>query len=280
MSSPFTPVVAAQQRRIPGFNSLWFIDLDALGVVGLPITVLDDFHVGGLPFSPHPHAGFAAVTYVFEDSVGAVRSRASNGVDLTVGPGGIVWTEAGSGLVHEETPAQPGVELHGLQLFINLSAPHKLTAPRVLHLEADQVPTWHSQAGDRVRVVVGSFAGLDSPLTPVEPFTMLDVHLGGEIEFDLPIGHTAALYVRSGLARIQSAAERRDVTAMHAMAVVGSGRPVHLRAIGAAELVVVAGANIQDPVIAQGPFIMNDPQQLQETLQRYRSGAMGHLEPH
>jgi redox-sensitive bicupin YhaK (pirin superfamily) len=94
-----------------------------------PLAVLDDFRVGGLPFSPHPHAGFAAVTYVLEDSPGGVRSRASSGIDLVVGPGGIVWTHAGSGVVHEEIPAVPGRELHGLRLFVNLSSKHKLTPP-------------------------------------------------------------------------------------------------------------------------------------------------------
>ncbi len=97
MPIQFSPVIAAQQRALPGFSSLLYVDLDKLGVAASPVAVLDDFRVPGLPFSPHPHAGFAAVTYVFEDSPGGLRSRASTGVDLLVGAGGIVWTEAGSG---------------------------------------------------------------------------------------------------------------------------------------------------------------------------------------
>lgn len=246
MSSPVTPVVTAKQRRIPGFTSLWFIDLDELGVAGSPVAVLDDFHVSGLPFSPHPHAGFAAVTYVFEDSPGSVRSRASNGIDLVVGPGGIVWTEAGSGVVHEEIPAQQGQELHGLQLFINLSAAHKFTSPRVLHLKPNQVPQWRSDHGDRVRVVVGSFADVDSPLTPVEPFTMLDAELHREITFDLPADHTAVVYVRTGTIRLHAAGHERAVSRAQAVAVHGTRAPVRLEAVEPAQLVVVAGANIHE----------------------------------
>src|SRR5271165_3647580 len=138
----FSPVIAAKPRALPGFSSLQYLDLDALEVAAAPLAVLDDFRVTGMPFSPHPHAGFAAVTYVLEDSPGDLRSRASTGADLVVGPGGIVWTHAGSGVVHEEVPAEPGRELHGVQIFVNLSAKNKLTPARVLHLEPGEVPEW------------------------------------------------------------------------------------------------------------------------------------------
>jgi hypothetical protein len=173
----FSPVIAARQLSLRGFSSFLSFDLDALGVAASPVAVLDDFRVFGLPLCPHPHAGFAAVAYVLEDSRGGLRSRASSGIDLVVDPGGIVWTQAGSGVVHEETPAVPGRELHGIQIFVNVSSKNKFTAPQVLHLETGEVPEWRSDAGDRVRVVVGSFDGVFSPLVPAEPFILLDVKL-------------------------------------------------------------------------------------------------------
>ena len=74
MSIYFSPVIATKPRSLPGFSSLLYVDLAALGVAASPLAVLDDFRVPGLPFSPHPHAGFAAVTYVLEDSPGDLRS--------------------------------------------------------------------------------------------------------------------------------------------------------------------------------------------------------------
>jgi len=145
MSIQFSPVIAAQPRPLPGFTSLLYVNLDELGVAASP---------------------------------GAVRSRASSGADLVVGPGEIVWTHAGSGIVHEEVPAEPGRELHGVQIFVNLSAKNKLTPARVLHLEPGEVPEWQSDAGDRVRVVVGSYEGVSSPLVPVEPVLMLTARDG------------------------------------------------------------------------------------------------------
>ena len=94
------------------------------------VALLDDFRVRGRPFPPHPHAGFSAVTYVLQASAGGLRSRYSLGHDLVVRPGGIVWTQAGSGVMHEEMPAPPDRELHGVQIFVNLSSKNKLAAPK------------------------------------------------------------------------------------------------------------------------------------------------------
>jgi redox-sensitive bicupin YhaK (pirin superfamily) len=279
MSIHFSPVVAAQQRPLPGFTSLQYLDLDTLGVAASPLAVLDDFRVAGLPFSPHPHAGFAAVTYVFEDSPGELRSRASSGADLIVGPGGIVWTHAGRGVVHEEIPAFAGRELHGLQLFVNLTAANKLTAPQVLHLEPGQVPEWRSDDGDRVRVVTGSFGGVSSPLALVEPFTMLDVHLRGEIPFELQAGDKAVVYVLTGHMAVRADGHQEKVDGGHALALGGSEGRVALEAIPPSHFLIMSGAQIDEPVVAEGPFIMNEPRQIDDAIQRYRNGAMGQLSP-
>ena len=276
MSVQFSPVIAARQRTLPGFSSLLYVDLDELGVAASPVAVLDDFRVPGLPFSPHPHAGFAAVTYVFEDSPGDLRSRASSGVDLLVGPGGIVWTEAGRGVVHEEIPAVPGRELHGIQIFVNLSAPNKLVPPRVLHLNPGQVPQWRSDAGDRVRVVVGSFGGVASPLVPAEPFTLLDVHLRQQISYAAQAGHTVLVYVLTGHVAVSADGHQEKVDGGHALALRGGGL-VMFEAVPPSHFLILSGAEIREPMVSEGPFIMNNRSQIEEAVARYRSGAMGHL---
>ena len=278
--STISPVVAAKHRGgMPGFSGLQFIDLEELGVAASPLAVLDDFRVGGIPFSPHPHAGFAAVTYVFEDSDGAVRSRSSSGVDLTVGPGGIVWTEAGSGVVHEEVPAVVRHELHGMQLFVNLSGTNKLTPPRVLHLEPDEVPIWQGDGGDRVRVVVGTFGGLASPLVPVEPFTLLDGELHRSITVDVPEAHNTVVYVRSGAVVVGAGDDHVRVDGSHAVAIRGGGARVTIDALEPAQILVLDGAEIVEPIVAEGPFIMSDSAQIRDAISRFQSGAMGQLAP-
>ena len=200
MSVKLSSLLAARERRTGSF-SVKAVDLRAVGDLGSPVLVLDDFRVQGSPFEPHPHAGFSAVTYVFEDSPGRLRSRDSLGHDVEIGPGGIVWTQAGRGVIHHEVPADFRHELHGLQLFVNLSARNKHLAPQMLSLGSHDVPVWQGDEGNRVRVVAGSYAGVTSPLVPPEPFDFLDVALRRRIAYDLPAGNCAIVYVAAGEVR-------------------------------------------------------------------------------
>ena len=96
-----------------------------------------------------------------------------------------MWTQAGSGLIHEELPADSNRELHAVQLFINLSSRNKLVPPKTIRLQKSDVPEWGCDAGDRARVLVGSFEGVSAPLVPAEPFNRFDVELRREIAFPL-----------------------------------------------------------------------------------------------
>ena len=280
MPVQFSRVVAARQTSNGASFSVRSIDLRELGHLASPLVVVDDFRARGRPFGPHPHAGFSAVTYVFEDSVGALRSRDSLGHDYVVGPGGVVWTQAGSGVIHEEIPAEAGRELHGLQLFVNLSSRNKLTTPRVTGLASSDVPEWRSYGRDRVRVVAGSFGGLSSPLAPAEPFDLLDVELRCEMSFDLPDAHNALIYVLIG--DIVVSVDGREQTMMGGLAVAlhgsGGGR-VTFKASRPSHFLILCGAEIREPIVVQGPFIMNDKSQVEAAAARYSSGAMGHLSP-
>jgi redox-sensitive bicupin YhaK (pirin superfamily) len=280
MPIEFSPVMSAQAAvgNTKTF-SIRSIDLRELGGHASPVVVLDDFRVRSQPFPPHPHAGFAAVTYVLKDSPGALRSRTSLGNDVVVGPGGIVWTQAGSGVIHEEVPAERDRELHGLQLFINLSAKNKLAAPRVLWLAGSDVPKWRSEARDRVRVIVGSFEGVASPLVPAEPFTLLDVELRREIFFGLPDAHNAVVYVLDGCIDVQADRREQSVAGGQALALYGGPGRVTFEASPSARFVILSGGEIREPVVVRGSFIMNDESQVKAAVERFKAGEMGHLAP-
>jgi redox-sensitive bicupin YhaK (pirin superfamily) len=248
-----------------------------LGRFASPILMCDEGHVRGRPFSPHPHAGFSAVSYLFEDSQADLRTRDSLGNDVVTGPGGMVWTQAGSGLVHEEMAAQPDGDMHMVQMFVNLTRENKLAPPRVLHLDPDEVPEWRNGAGDRVRVLVGSFDGSSSPLTPTEPFSFLDVWLSNEVSFGLADDHNAVIYVMSGSAAVRSKGGERRLAAGEAVALGGDSGDITLNAGEATHLLALSGAEIRDPVGTWGPFIMNDRAQIDDAIARYRGGGMGQL---
>ncbi|XUM23402.1 pirin family protein [Bradyrhizobium oligotrophicum S58] len=278
MTIIFSQIVAPQLRGSSrSAFSVKALDLAPLADLKSPVLVCDDFRVSGRPFPPHPHAGFSAVTYVFADSAGALRSRDSLGNDIVVGPGGIVWTQAGKGVIHHEMPGDDR-ELHGLQLFVNLSSSNKLAEPQTMKLKGSEVPQWRSEGGDTARVVVGSYGGLASPLVPAEPFTLLDVTLFYRFTYELTRGKVAVVYVVDGDVTIDGDDQTRQLSEGQAIALTGDGR-VELTAITGAQLILMSGAAIREPVVIDGPFIMNDSDQIATAYARYRSGRMGSLPP-
>ncbi len=228
---------------------------------------------------PRKGAWGSALTYGFEDSQGSARSRDSLGNDVVVRPGGIVWFQAGSGAIHHEVPAETGRELHGAQIFVKLSAKNKLIAPRTFWLDRNEVPEWHNDAGDRVRVVVGSSEGVSSPLVPAEPLDLLDVELRREISLGLQNAHHALVYVLTGGILVRADGRERYVAAEHALALSGSGGVVSLATSPDAHFLLLSGAEIGEPIVRDGPFIMNDQSQLEAAFARYSAGEMGYLAP-
>jgi redox-sensitive bicupin YhaK (pirin superfamily) len=242
-----------------------------------PFIVLDEFRVRGRPFPPHPHAGFSAVTYVFEDSGSGLRVRDSLGNDVVVQPGGLVWTQAGQGVMHQEAASDPGHELHGAQIFINLSAQHKLLPAQTLWLDAPAVPQWSSGAGDRVRVLAGSFGQLTSALTPAEETTLLDISLRNGLELPCGPGCSAVLYVVSGEVRVSDSGI--ELASGQAAAFQGEGR-ISVHALSPdAHVFFMEGSSLRETLVINGPFIMNSQQQISEAVGRFQSGSFGDLAP-
>jgi redox-sensitive bicupin YhaK (pirin superfamily) len=169
--------------------------------------------------------------------------------------------------------------LHGAQIYVNLSSKNKLAAPRAFWLERDQVPEWRSDAGDRVRVVVGSFEGVSSPLAPAEPFDLFDVGLRREVTFGLPEAHNALVYVLDGVVLVRAGGHEQEVAGGHALAIHGGGGRAAFVAVHPAHLLMLSGAEIREPVLVDGPFIMTERSQIDAAFARFRAGEMGHLEP-
>lgn len=251
------------------------MDPSRLGGFVDPLLGLDHFHMSAPTFAPHPHAGFAAVAYVFEDSPGALRNRDSLGNDFAIEAGELSWTDSGTGVVHEERPLQTGQRVHGLQLFINLTAKSKSIPPRVSRLRSADVPIVVN-GGSRVRVLAGSHAGITSPLAQTEPFHLLDVSLHDTVTLELrPSWHGILCCISGAIIcgdiRVQ-AGELLGVTAP-------TPTPLTLQATSAARFVYLAGPASGEPIVSEGPFIMNSAEQIAAARQRYLRGAMGILPP-
>ena len=162
------------------------VDRDGFSAVSLELDAAEE---RASPIAGrNPHQALSAVTYVFDDS-----------------------------------PAEPGRELHGLQLLVHLGSRTHSAAPRVVLLAGTEVPEWTSDAEDRVRVVMGRFRGVVSPLAAHDSLELLDIELRRGISLPLPDSHAALVYVRSGRIRIRADGRERRVAARHAVALLGAG---------------------------------------------------------
>ncbi|MBN9433699.1 MAG: pirin family protein [Bosea sp.] len=277
MATRISDIVQARRHSSGGIFSVNAIDLARMDGLAAPLVLLDNFRVSGQPFGPHPHAGFSAITYVFEDSPGALRSRDSLGNDLEIGPGGIVWLQAGRGAQHQEVPAVPGTELHGAQIYVNLSARNKLADPKTMHLLPGEVPEWRNEAGDRIRVLVGGFGNVRSPIAPVEPYSILEAFLVGSVAYPLAEGDNSVVYVLGGELDLAIDGAVHRLTTETAIALSGVGEAELRAATGGAHALLLSGPALDEPVVAEGPFIMTDAEGIRSARQRYQSGEMGLL---
>jgi redox-sensitive bicupin YhaK (pirin superfamily) len=283
MSMTFSPVASAPFVRHDGSFAVHRLDLERLGTAVHPVMGFDHFLMGGPTFAPHPHAGFSAVTYVFEDSRGGMRNRDSLGHDLVIQPGEMVWTQAGRGMVHDEFPATPGESVHGLQLFVNLSARNKQLAPEAFHVAGPSIPVHTDARGSRTRVLAGTYDGHSSPMKAAEPFDYFDVTVQGEWSWQVPMGRSVLVYVLDGQIDVAGSAGLEQPLAAHeALGIRVNGAAddaLRIRAGTGAHVLVLSGVDPQEPIAIYGPFIMNTQHELVQAYERYRSGQMGRLTP-
>lgn len=258
-----------------------FVDhnlFDQLGPLD-PFINLDDFHMSQPFFGPHPHAGFSVMTYMFEDSPGAFINRDSAGDHSRIGPGALHWTQAGSGIQHEEIPEHPGVDCHGLQMWVDHAAADRLVPPSAFHVEADEVPERRAE-GARARVLVGRSGDVAAPFSPVPPIKLLDLHLEPHASWSepLPREHLAVLVVVAGAATVGPDDERLGTH--HAAVLDRDGDAIELHATDdGAQLLVGHGPPLGGPTLFGGPFVMSSEAQLQDARYRFARGEMGRLDP-
>lgn len=244
-----------------------------------PFLGVDHAWVSASPFPPHPHAGFSAVSYLFLDSETGIANRDSRGMANTIAPGGLHWTAAGRGIVHEEQPAETGKTVHMLQIFVNLPEDRQADAPFALSLAPEDVPVVQLP-GVRVRVPLGEFGTARSPLAPPTPVTLLDVRLdaGAAVLVPVPAGQTAFVLPVHGRLSVNGQAFHGAEPELPVFAAQAHAQELRLTAEdGPAQAVVFAGAPLNQPVFWQGPMALASAEALQDRIAAYRRGEFGAL---
>ena len=244
-----------------------------------PFLMLDAFgsdsasdYIGGFP--THPHRGFETVTYML---AGRMRHRDSVGNVGLLEPGSVQWMTAGRGILHSEMPEQEAGRMAGFQLWVNLAARDKLTAPAYRDVPPAEVPVVSLPNGASVRVLAGASHGVTGAVTrPVTEPLYLDLTLpaGQTFEQEIPPGHNAFLYVFEGAVEVAGTEVPADRMAILANAPGADGVRLHNTGEAPARVLVIAGRPLNEPIVQYGPFVMNTEAEIHQALQDFQRGAL------
>lgn len=226
----------------------------------------------------HPHRGFETITIAYQ---GSVDHRDSAGNSGTIGPGDVQWMTAASGVVHEEKHGREFTEAGGtfemVQLWLNLPRAHKMDPPGYQAIESGEIPVVEFDSGASARVIAGELGGAKGAARTFTPVELFDFRMkaGSRAAFDLPEGHNAAVALLRGDAVVNSTGK---LTGEAQLAVLSpEGARVELEAAQDSLLLVLGGEPIDEPVVSQGPFVMNTQAEIRQAIEDYRAGRMGHV---
>jgi redox-sensitive bicupin YhaK (pirin superfamily) len=244
-----------------------------------PFLGVDHAYMSAPTFKPHPHAGFSAVSYLFEDSTTGILNRDSRCTQNLIKPGGLHWTAAGKGIVHEEIPAENGKMVHMLQIFVNLPI-HKQSAEAfALSIEPNDVPVVQLN-GATLRVPIGSYAEVSSPLQTPTDITLLDISVENGVEISIPIsaGKSAFVLPIIGNVKIDGEIFVGGETIAPVYSEQNSSSEIKIQAInGKAQVVVFSGTPLKQPVYWKGSLALASPEALVERITAYQRGDFGTL---
>src|SRR5262245_13829036 len=286
-STPTTEGAGVHLRRAFGFGDTTEFD---------PFLLFDDFrnenprdYLAGFPW--HPHRGIETITYVLSGTVEHGDSLGNRG---TLGGGDVQWMTAGSGIIHQERPkGDVHGRMHGFQLWANLPASLKMTAPRYQDVTSRDIPEVTDDDGTRVRVICGSFWGKQGPVDGIaaDP-RYLDIWVPPGTRKTLPVetSRHAFAYVFDGAGTFRDASSPKgvltdttgeldenpilDKTGNRSLVLFDRGDEVTVQAGDhGVRFLLVSGKPLEEPVAWYGPLVMNTQAELQQAFTDLRNGT-------
>jgi len=252
------------QRRLDPF-----LLLDAFGS-----DKADDYIAG---FPDHPHRGFETVTYMI---AGRMLHKDSAGNQGLLENGGVQWMTAGRGVIHSEIPQQEEGVMEGFQLWLNLPASTKMSAPWYRDFRNHELPQFVTEQNAQVTVIAGQSHGVAGAVTrdTTEPI-YLDVRLpaGATFEQAVPPGHNVFVYVYRGELSIGNKGVPQQRMALFANN--GQADGVRVEATADSRFLLLAGKPLNEPIVQYGPFVMNSQQEIHQAISDFREGRLAATEP-
>jgi redox-sensitive bicupin YhaK (pirin superfamily) len=260
-----------------------------------PFLLLDDFrsdnpadYVAGFPW--HPHRGIETITYVLAGEVAHGDSLGNKG-SMTAGD--VQWMTAGSGILHQEMPKGDSLgRMHGFQLWANLPAALKMTAPRYQDIPAAAIPEVTEDDGSRARIICGEFWGKKGPVEGVaaDPrYVDISVPPGKRKRIQVETTRNAFAYVFAGAGTFRDASTPRAVLTEsavdpnatpvydaknHSLVLFDQGDEIVVQAgPEGIRFLLVSGKPLEEPVAWYGPIVMNTDAELRQAVSELQNGT-------
>ena len=252
----------------------------AMGRLMSPFLLLDE--MGPVHYGPgeavgapsHPHRGFETVTYLLS---GGMKHADSAGNSGDLNPGDVQWMTAGRGVIHSELPQEHMMEngglMHGFQIWVNLPAKDKMMEPRYQDIPSEDIPEVSNEDGTVwAKVIAGEALGVSAVIDTVIPITYIHKKLekGASYSHACEQDHNVMLYVFGGSLTVEG-------RSLHdgSLGLLSPGESVSLIAEDdGAELLILGGPELGEPIARYGPFVMNTRQEIHQAIEDYNNGTL------
>jgi redox-sensitive bicupin YhaK (pirin superfamily) len=230
-----------------------------------------------LRIHPHPHRGFAPVTFQLEGEGYHKDSAGHNGV---IKAGDAQWMFAGKGILHSEGPTadllQKGGTQELLQLWVNVPKAHKWDEPSYQSAKKDMQPQVLPQEGVDLRLASGSYEGKTGPLKSFTPVISIvgSIQKGRQVQIAASPGYWTLLYVAKGCINVnQEAVKQYNLVVFEK-----ENDEIVLTAEEDTVILFLSAEPIDEPVAAKDNFVMNTPVEIEQAITDYHNGVFGTLD--
>lgn len=229
----------------------------------------------GLPFGPHPHRGMETVTFILE---GDIMHKDSGGHESVIDAGGIQWMTAGKGLIHAEVSSdkfkKEGGDLEILQLWLNLPARLKMTEPRYFGLQKDEIINFNLD-NDKVKVqlIAGEWDNKNGSFDTLWPIFLSTISItkGAKFSKNIPLDENVFFYVVRGMVKVMG----EEISFRNLVEFNNDGDCLAVEASEDALIILGHARPFNEPLVAQGPFVMNTQEEIRQAYQDYQQGKFG-----
>ncbi len=227
----------------------------------------------------HPHKGFETVTIAYKGKVAHHDSSGGGGV---IAEGDVQWMTAAKGVLHKEYHetewSKKGGEFQMVQLWVNLPAKDKQSDPKYQAIKYADINRYELKDGaGNIEVIAGEYKGTNGSASTFTPLHMFNAKLnkGGKADFQFPADYNTALLVLEGHIVVN---RKEEVPTDHLALMANDGESFEVEATDDAVVLVLSGEPIDEPIAAQGPFVMNTREELAEAFNEFNTGKFGYLE--